>query len=131
MVTKEMIKNFRGDFAQAVADLEKKYDMKISLGSISYDENSFKTRMSVAKIDTATKAPVVSANTNYKINYLAKAAGINFNSNFVGSTYHIAGKVLTVTDYQSRKSKYPVICQAPDGKSYKLSFEHFKMAIPA
>lgn len=36
---------FRQDFVSAVADLEKKYNIDISIGNITYDDISFHTKM--------------------------------------------------------------------------------------
>ena len=35
-MTKQEVQNFRGDFQNAVAQLEKQYGVNISLGTISY-----------------------------------------------------------------------------------------------
>ena len=38
MIRKEMLDNFRKDFEEAIRDLESKYDLKLELGGITYDE---------------------------------------------------------------------------------------------
>ena len=45
--TEEVIVDFRKDFNAAMDALREKYNVTISLGSISYDETSFSVRLSV------------------------------------------------------------------------------------
>ena len=49
IVTEELLKEFRKDFAKAVECLQEKYDATISIGRITYnpEDNRFSTRMEV------------------------------------------------------------------------------------
>ena len=47
IITGEMVDDFRKDFNQAMIALQKKYDVTISLGYITYDQTSFTGRLSV------------------------------------------------------------------------------------
>lgn len=47
MITKTMLNNFRKDFAEAVKELESKYNVTIHMGNISYSENSFDAKVNV------------------------------------------------------------------------------------
>ena len=49
-MTKSNLRTFRTDLAEAVKELESVYEIKIELGSISYNESSFKTRLTVTNI---------------------------------------------------------------------------------
>ncbi|WP_026498966.1 hypothetical protein [Butyrivibrio sp. WCD2001] len=46
-INKNTLTEFRRDFKEAVASLEEKYDVTISLGSISYSENDFTSKLTV------------------------------------------------------------------------------------
>ena len=48
-MTKTEVKNFRNDFENAVAQLEKKYGAKISLGTIRFDESGLRSTMKLQK----------------------------------------------------------------------------------
>lgn len=48
-MTKTEVKNFRSDFENAVAQLEKKYGAKISLGTIRFDEGGLRGTMKLEK----------------------------------------------------------------------------------
>lgn len=127
MFTKDTMRSFRSDFQNTVAELEKKYNVKIDLGNIAFDSGSFKSSIKAVSLDPVAQA-VKAASFNPQIDSYASMMGIKFNSHFIGQSYLIGGKKLTVSDYQSRKSKYPVICKGDDGKSYKVSFEMIKTA---
>ena len=44
-MTKQEVKNFRGDFQNAVAQLEKQYGVNISLGTISFNSEELRAKM--------------------------------------------------------------------------------------
>lgn len=48
-MTQLEIKNFRDDFQKAVAQLEKQYGVNIGLGTIRYDDNGLRTKMTAVK----------------------------------------------------------------------------------
>ena len=56
MLNKQKIKGFRGDFAKAVAQLEKDYGVTISLGTIRFDAQELRAKMTAKVGEAATKA---------------------------------------------------------------------------
>lgn len=48
-MTNQEVKNFRNDFQKAIAQLEKQYGVNIGLGTIRFDENSLRTKMTAVK----------------------------------------------------------------------------------
>ena len=53
MLNKQKVQSFRGDFEKAVAQLEKQYGVTISLGTIRFDSQELRTKMTV-KVGEAT-----------------------------------------------------------------------------
>jgi len=51
VMTKQEVKSFRGDFQKAVAQLEAQYGVRISLGTIRFDENGLRAKMEAVKGD--------------------------------------------------------------------------------
>ena len=49
MLSKQKVQSFRGDFAKAVAQLEKQYGVNIALGTIRYDANELRAKMTARK----------------------------------------------------------------------------------
>ena len=58
-MTKQEVKNFRGDFQNAVAQLEKQYGVNINLGTISYNSEELRAKMTARK---GEKVEVLSKN---------------------------------------------------------------------
>ena len=56
MLNKQKIKDFRGDFAKAVAQLEKDYGVTISLGTIRFDAQELRAKMTAKVGEAAPKS---------------------------------------------------------------------------
>lgn len=56
MLNKQKIKGFRGDFAKAVAQLEKDYGVAISLGTIRFDAQELRAKLTAKVGEAAPKA---------------------------------------------------------------------------
>ena len=56
MLNKQKIKGFRGDFEKAVAQLEKDYGVTISLGTIRFDSQELRAKMTAKVGDAPVKA---------------------------------------------------------------------------
>jgi len=48
-MTKTEVKNFRSDFQKAVAQLEKQYSVQIGLGTIRFNNNELRAKMTATK----------------------------------------------------------------------------------
>ena len=55
-MTKQEVKTFRGDFQKAVAQLEEQYGVNISLGTIRFDANELRAKMTARKGEVVEKA---------------------------------------------------------------------------
>ena len=56
MLNRQKVKDFRNDFQTAVAQLEKQYGVQISLGTIRFDSNELRAKMT-AKVGESTQKP--------------------------------------------------------------------------
>ena len=56
MLNKQKVQGFRGDFAKAVAQLEKDYGVTISLGTIRFDAQELRAKMTARVGDAPVKA---------------------------------------------------------------------------
>lgn len=63
MFNKQKVSDFRGDFQSAVKELEKKYGVQISLGTIRFDANELRGKMT-ARVGN----PVVKTSTKNDFN---------------------------------------------------------------
>ena len=55
MLNKQKVKGFRGDFEKAVAQLEKDYGVTISLGTIRFDSQELRAKMTAKVGDAPVK----------------------------------------------------------------------------
>jgi len=55
-MTKQEVQSFRGDFQQAVAQLEKQYGVNISLGTIRFDVNGLSAKIKAEKGEKIVRA---------------------------------------------------------------------------
>jgi hypothetical protein len=125
MITKDELKMFRKDFDVAVATLGKKYNVKVELGSISYDEESFRSRITCTKVTESGEKKVDTSRFDLLKNIYGLKADIGDKySNWKGITF-------TIYDIDPKKSKYPVLVKGSDGKNYKASVDMINMHMAA
>ena len=55
------LKRFRADFANAVVELEKQYGVNMNIGSITYEDDEFRTKLTV-KNGTKETSTILSVN---------------------------------------------------------------------
>lgn len=110
-ITRQSLENFRGDFKDAVAELEAKYGVKISIGSLTYDSTMFRGKMTATKRSEGFVAP--SANAPLE--------------SYIGSKVSFNGTNYEVTGVKANRPKYPlVMVREGDGKQYKVSVEQVR-----
>ena len=68
MLNKQKVQKFRGDFEKAVAQLEKDYGVHISLGTIRFDSNELRAKMT-AKVGDA---PIKSTREDFNVGDVVK-----------------------------------------------------------
>lgn len=114
-ITKELIKQFRGDFAAAVAALESKYGVTVTLGNVSFSTDRFSGKVEVVK-QGAVSQEVLWYQQNEKFrNWPPLGTQIVYG----GKTYVIAGLVKGSRSVQVELG----------GKLYRLPVAAFETAI--
>lgn len=107
-INKETLALFREDFAQAVKELESKYNVDISLGGIGYELNNFHCTMNVRKKGL----------DNAEWNWYCGKYG--FTPEDFGKTFIHNHKTYTITGIK-KGSKYPIQARREDGKEFGFS----------
>ena len=118
-ITSRFIDEFRKDFKEAVAELEKKHGISISIGRVSYNAKKFTTKMEVIDSQPDEYGNVVSG----------EQANFNANCGHVGLSPHHYGVVFTygkseykLVGIKPRNRKYPIIAEnVVSGMRYKLT----------
>ena len=117
MITKELLLSFREDFKKSVVELEKTYNIKISLGGIRYSAEEFHTKMEV--ISTDAKHKIIDES---KLGYGSDAPKI-------GTSFKFKTHRFTVSGYNLKRWKKPVELTRDDGKQMISTVEFVKSMI--
>jgi len=118
-MTKETLKSFRVEFAEAVKALEARYEMNIALGNIRFDSDSFRTTLS-AQNKTLSSVPASS-----KVSLPTSGQDLS-----IGSKWSLPGKrsTYTIIGFNPRAPKYSVHVQTERGAQYKMTKAAFAKA---
>lgn len=119
------VKGLRVEMDAALAEISKKYGIKISTGNASFtgDEVTFKVKANV--IDSETGNVLTQEAKNFEI----YKNSIGLSSLSVGDTIKLRGKSYTITGYNTRARKSPIGIKDASGRSYKCSVDMIKMSI--
>lgn len=101
--TKEEAKSFRTDFMKAMAELENKYDGKISTGNITFGARDLRTRVTF----TRTVDPV-DAENRAKKEWDLYQFRYGYENSWFGRTFSVDGMTFKVTGVHGNRPKYPI-----------------------
>lgn len=126
-ITDHNLDLFEADFKQAVRELEEKYDVTVSLGRITYDENQFYAKMTV---DNGRDPDLIAEHQfddevwKYEDIGLKEGMYRQMFLNRNGERYAILGFV-------PNAKKYPLrVVRFSDGKRFRVSRYYIKELIP-
>ena len=112
-IQKAMLQTFRVDFAEAVAALETQYHCKIALGNITYDAQSFRSKLEVVM---QNEDGVVE--TKERIDYKSHCHLIDLKPEWLDRSFIANGKTWTVVGLKPRATKRPVVVESAEGGQY-------------
>lgn len=115
--TKEQFNSFRQDFKDTIKKLENKYGVQINIGTITYDNIQFHTKMTVVKGETSYQAGKAEWENFVRYNSELRDA-FKF-----GDMFRADGYVYTITGVKPNKRKYPIVTKRNDGKSLLCSID--------
>lgn len=118
---------FEKDFMEAVISLEKKYDVTISLGRITYNENQFYTKMTVEN----GRDPDLIAEHNFD-NEVWKYADIGLKKGMYRQLFlNRNGEKFAILGFIPNAKKYPLhVVRFSDGTHFKVPKSFIKEIIP-
>ena len=139
MFTKETIEQFRKDFNEFTELFQMKYNMKMSLGTIRYDEKNFKASISAIsveeKVEKENLVPEPVFGVDAFIKRSAEKEGFEIEispKGFVGSIYRWPSKRFphTITGVKSGSGiKNVVQMTASSGTKYVAPVSFFRSAV--
>lgn len=111
---------FGADFQKAIEELEKKYELSIKLGNISYDNTGFNAKIAVVKTDSKE---------DYKKLDFEKYCGyFGFEPEHYRQTFVANGHTLALVGFNPKAPKNSCLIEDEGGKLYRSSSEQVLFA---
>ena len=114
----EMIESFRKSFAETVKALEIDYSCAIKLGNITYDNQSFGSKMEVI-----TQNEEGEIESKERIDYRAKCRFFDLEPKWLDASFRANNKDWKIVGLKPRSRKRPVIAESANGKKYVFAAE--------
>ena len=121
MFTKDELANFRTDFNKATKDLEKKYNVKLSLGAIRYTESNFGVKLTANRVGTEEQTE--------RDEYIRLCGFYGLPEDMFGVEIPHNNITLKISGINRRARKNPVNLIGSDGKGYKCGINFVKALI--
>lgn len=111
----------REDFQKAVADFEKKYNLKVSMGNIKYEEHEFNSKVTFTSNDMFTDEV-------RKIEFAKHAELYGLTVEDFNKEFTVKGKTYQVIGFEISRPKYPIkVREIATGKETLFVEEVLKM----
>jgi hypothetical protein len=121
MITKEILKDFRRDFNEAMAPLQKKYNFAIGLSGIKYGAADFHAKLEVVEANGADAASAEDGLRRVEEISLKQNGRLYGVEGCYGRFARIQGHRFVLTGLNARARKSPLLALDIDkGKTYKL-----------
>ncbi len=113
MINSSKINSVQRKIKNAIAEIEKEENVKISFGTCRYDAVQYGTRMTVKTLVKSDVTETVDVKN-------CKRLGLP--SNVIGMTFKLRNATYRVDELKMRNRKYPIIAKnLANGKSYKFT----------
>jgi hypothetical protein len=115
---------FAKEAEQALQALARKYGVDVSTGSGSYNDSNF-----TFKITAAVKSSDGTAITREAQAFKANARWIGLQESDLGRSFTSRGKTFTITGYNTRAKRMPILAKDENGKGFKFEVDTVKMLL--
>lgn len=114
-ITPQTLNQFRQDFEQAVSALEAKYQIKMDLGRITYDEQGFRGKL------TAVANSQDESNSIMELNFKNNAEQYGLKANDLGKSFMSKGRSLKIVGLNPRARRFPIIAEDLVGNKFAVT----------
>jgi hypothetical protein len=111
---------FRADFQKAIEELEKKYELSIKLGNISYDNTGFNAKIAVVKTD--------SKEDYKKLDFDKYCYAFGFSPEHYRQTFVASGRKFALVGFNPKAPKNGCLIEGEDGSVYRSPSEQVLFA---
>jgi hypothetical protein len=115
IITRDILKDFREDFAAHVEQLENEYGFKLTIGNISFDGKT-----AVAKLNIATVGDNGEVFTKEAQDFTHYAGQFGINKDLLNSSFDHRGDTFKIVGLKPRSKRAPILCEREDGKMFKF-----------
>ena len=122
MLTSTQFKDFRNEVNNALKAIAEKYDVNLTAGSISYNENKFTCKLEGKAKEVNGMSFEQAEFEKWCIYYGMKPEHYKKQFSYGGERYELVG-------FKPKAKKYSVLAKRTDGKIYKMPVEIVKFAI--
>lgn len=128
LLDKDGVHVLREETIRALADIEKKYGFKVTVGSISYDPNG--KYATINKIHVATIGDDGKVQTKESERFKDICILYNLKPEHQGTKIIIRGEAFIIEGINRRRPQFPMLLKrVADGKQYKASAEDVQRAL--
>ena len=116
MITKNLMKNIQSDLDKVLKELSEKHGVSIATGGGTFNELSGKLKVVITAKEENGKKVNIEAEE-----FKAQAVFFGLKPEDLGREFEFSGRTLKVAGLKTKNSKYPIIVEDAEGKSYKLT----------
>jgi len=127
-ITKASLPQIRKDINAALATIEKKHNLRFSIGAITYEVGA-SLRTKLEAVSTADHTG--NAINPDKIKFEKNAWRVGVKKDAFGQTFTSNRKHFTITGLNTRAPKYPIQAVTASGKRYKFPVSHLPSSLQA
>lgn len=126
---KQNLKTLREDITNALAQVEKKHGIRLSLGNIRFNANTFGAKLEAMTIDAS--APQVEGNVKWQKQFKQNAVFYGLSPDDLGKEFEYAGSKFTIAGAMSGKARGQEIIVKKDGsdKFQRMDAEVVKLML--
>lgn len=120
--TKEELRTYRMEIEEALKGVAEKHNITIHAGNIKYTENDFKLTLEVAKKE-------INGQSYEQAQFEKYCMMFGFKPKDYKKTFAMNGKIFTITGFNLKAHKMPILAKGNDGKGYKFACDTVKRLI--
>ena len=123
--TRSSVRDYQEKLQERLNEIGKEFGLTLTLTGGNYSSDKFKLNLEGRMLGEDGSA-IVSDTFHALVDSKAKYAGLDVHGHLIGSIWKVRDEVYTVTDYKSKRPKYPISLTTAAGRSVKASINFLK-----
>jgi hypothetical protein len=126
-MTRQQCKNIQVAALAALASLEAKFGIKVSCKHGSFGDTHCELKFQFAEINEAGQVETAEA-SHFK--FMAEYSGGKLKPEDLGRSFQSRGYTYTITGWNRRKCKRPILAKREDGAGFKFTVDYVAAVLP-